>query len=164
LQSLLNSQGQGRFIVVLDPQRRNSDMQPYQGVVPLEGDSVAQVVEHYMRNSEQLDTKLWLGADGSRAAGLLLQRMPGEGGTGASTGSAHDTWERASALAATLEPVELLELDTDTVIHRLFWEETLLTFEPQQVRWHCPCTRERVANMLRMLGRDEVEDILSQRE
>lgn len=164
LQSLLNSQGQGRFIVVLDPQRRNSDMQPYQGVVPLEGDSVAQVLEHYMRNSEQLDTKLWLGADGSRAAGLLLQRMPGEGGTGASTETAHDTWERASALAATLEPVELLELDTDTVIHRLFWEETLLTFEPQPVRWHCPCTRDRVANMLRMLGRDEVEDILSQRE
>lgn len=165
LQSLLNSQGQGRFIVVLDPQRKNADMQPYQGVVPLEGNSVAQVLEHYMRNSEQLDTRLWLGANADHAAGLLLQRMPGQGGTGgASAETTHDTWERAIALAATLDAAELLQVDTDTLIHRLFWEETLLSFDPQQVRWHCPCTRDRVANMLRMLGRDEIEDILSQRE
>lgn len=165
LQSLLNSQGQGRFIVVLDPQRKNADMQPYQGVVPLEGDSVAQVLEHYMRNSEQLDTRLWLNASSDHAAGLLLQRMPGQGGSGPTHDeSTHDTWERAVALASTLEPVELLQLDTDTIIHRLFWEETLLSFDPQPVRWHCPCTRDRVANMLRMLGREEIEDILSQRD
>lgn len=162
LQSLLNSQGQGRFIVVLDPQRRNSDMQPYQGVVPLEGDSVAQVLEHYMHHSEQLDTRLWLGADDNGAAGLLLQRIPQHGGI-ETEATGQDSWERAVALASTLETAELLSLDTDTLIHRLFWEETLRLFEPQAVRWHCPCTRERVANMLRMLGRDEVEDILSQR-
>jgi len=162
LQSLLNSQGQGRFIVVLDPQRKNAAMQPYQGIVPLEGDSVAQVLEHYMRNSEQLDTRLWLAADAGQAAGLLLQRMPDQGGTEAPR-PAHDTWERAVALASTIESGELLSLDTDTLIHRLFWEETLIAFEPQAVSWHCPCTRERVANMLRMLGREEVEDILSQR-
>src|SRR5690606_11791525 len=138
LQSLLNSQGQGRFIVVLDPQRKNADMQPYQGVVPLEGDSVAQVLEHYMRTSEQLDTRLWLSASSDHAAGLLLQRMPGQGGSLPSVGTAHDTWERAIALAGTLESEELLQLDTDTVIHRLFWEETLLSFDPQEVRWHCP--------------------------
>lgn len=163
LQSLLNSQGQGRFIVVLDPQRRNADMQPYQGIVPLEGDSVAQVLEHYMRHSEQLDTRLWLGADNNQAAGLLLQRIPVQGGIESAEASIHDTWERAVALASTLEANELLSLDTDTLIHRLFWEETLSIFEPQTVRWHCPCTRERVANMLRMLGQEEVEDILSQR-
>jgi len=162
LQSLLNSQGQGRFIVVLDPRQRNATMQPYQGVVPLEGDSVAEVLEHYMRTSEQLDTRLWLAADAGHASGLLLQRMPDQGGVqGPEPG--HDTWERAVALASTLEPGELLELDTDTLIHRLFWEESLLAFDPQAVRWHCPCTRERVANMLRMLGQEEVEDILSQR-
>lgn len=164
LQSLLNSQGQGRFIVVLDPQRKNADMQPYQGVVPLEGDSVAEVLEHYMHSSEQLDTRLWLGADATHASGLLLQRIPGQGGTESSIEPTEDTWERAVALASTLEPNELLSLDTDTIIHRLFWEETLFTFDPQPVRWHCPCTRDRVANMLRMLGSDEVEDILSQRE
>jgi len=163
LQSLLNSQGQGRFIVVLDPQRKNSDMQPYQGVVPLEGESVAQVLEHYMRNSEQLETRLWLNADSDQAAGLLLQRMPGQGGTESSAASG-DTWERAVALASTIDANELLQLDTDTLIHRLFWEESLLAFDPLNVRWHCPCTRDRVANMLRMLGRDEIEDILSQRD
>jgi len=163
LQSLLNSQGQGRFIVVLDPRQRNATMQPYQGVVPLEGDSVAQVLEHYMRTSEQLDTRLWLAADAGQASGLLLQRMPDQGGV-QELAPGHDTWERAVALASTLEPGELLELDTDTLIHRLFWEESLLAFDPQAVRWHCPCTRERVANMLRMLGQEEVEDILSQRK
>lgn len=164
LQSLLNSQGQGRFIVVLDPQRKNADMQPYQGVVPLEGDSVAEVLEHYMRNSEQLDTRLWLNADSDHAAGLLLQRMPGQGGTGSAATVSHDTWERTVALASTIDAHELLQLDTDTLIHRLFWEESLLAFDPLKVRWHCPCTRDRVANMLRMLGRDEIEDILSQRD
>lgn len=164
LQSLLNSQGQGRFIVVLDPQRRNADMQPYQGVVPLEGDSVAEVLEHYMRNSEQLDTRMWLNADATRASGLLLQRIPGQGGTESSTQPTYETWERALALAETVGADELLELDSDTLVHRLFWQETLLAFDPQPVKWHCPCSRERVANMLRMLGEDEVEDILSQRE
>lgn len=162
LQSLLNSQGQGRFIVVLDPQRKNATMQPYQGVVPLEGDSVAEVLEHYMRSSEQLDTRLWLAADAERATGLLLQRMPGQGGIEAPA-PADDTWERAVALASTLGADELLRLPTDTLIQRLFWEEAMLSFDPRPVRWHCPCTRERVANMLRMLGQDEIEDILSQR-
>lgn len=164
LQSLLNSQGQGRFIVVLDPQRRNADMQPYQGVVPLEGDTVAEVLEHYMHNSEQLDTRLWLGADANHASGLLLQRIPGQGGSESSIRPDHDTWERAVALAATVQTDELLNLDIDTLIHRLYWEEPLVAFEPQAVRWHCPCTRDRVANMLRMLGQEEIEDILSQRE
>jgi len=163
LQSLLNSQGQGRFIVVLDPHRKSEDMQPYQGVVPLEGSSVAQVLEHYMRQSEQLDTRLWLGANTSHASGLLLQRMPGQGGSDPTATPTQDTWERALALASTIETDELLNLDTDTLIHRLFWEETLLSFDPQTVSWHCPCTRERVGNMLRMLGQDEIEDILSQR-
>src|SRR5690606_1609265 len=150
LQSLLNSQGQGRFIVVLDPQRKNAAMQPYQGVVPLEGESVAQVLEHYMRDSEQLDTRLWLAADAHHTAGLLLQRMPDHGGTEAPR-RAHDTWERAVALGSTIESAELLSLDTDTLIHRLFWEDALVAFDPREVSWHCPCTRERVANMLRML-------------
>ncbi|CAM5331323.1 Hsp33 family molecular chaperone HslO [Eoetvoesiella caeni] len=166
LQSLLNAHGQGRFIVVLDPNRDTTDMQPYQGVVPLEGDTVAQVLELYMRNSEQLDTRIWLAADAVHSAGLLLQRLPGQGGNAAAGHDAEteSTWERAGILAATLKPAELLDLDSDAVIHRLFWEETLIAFPPQDIRWWCPCTRERVADMLRILGRDEVESILSERE
>lgn len=163
LQRLLNSQGQGRFIVLLDPQRKN-DMQPYQGVVPLEGDTVAEVLEHYMHSSEQLDTRLWLGADANHVSGLLLQRIPKQGGSETAHEPEDDTWERAVALASTIEADELLKLDIDTLIHRLYWEDPLLSFDPQPVRWHCPCTRDRVANMLRMLGQAEIDDILSQRD
>lgn len=164
LQSLLNTQGKGRFMVVLDPDRETTDLKPYQGIIPLEGESVAEVLESYMRNSEQLDTRLWLAADAGRAAGVLLQRLPQKGGNPTSESQAHETWERLTALAATLKHEELLELDTDTLIHRLFWQEDLIAYEPQVVRWYCPCTRERVANMLRALGQHEVEDILSERE
>jgi molecular chaperone Hsp33 len=165
LQSLLNTQGKGRFIVVLDPNKETTDLKPYQGVVPLEGESVAEVLRLYMRNSEQLDTKLWLASDSRHASGLLLQRLPDHGGLHTPEQAAHEeTWQRVSHLASTVKPEELLELDTDTLIHRLFWEEDLIAFEPQDVRWHCPCTRERVAGMLRALGRPEIEDILNERE
>ncbi len=161
VQTLLNTQGEGRFTVVLTPRQNNSDFRPYQGVVPLEGDTVAEVLQAYMRGSEQLDTRLWLAADGSRCAGLLLQRLPAQGGQ--SIVDSLETWERALALGSTVQAQELLQVDADTLIHRLFWEEDLLAFDPQSVRWHCPCSRQRVSNMLRMLGRDEVEQILSER-
>ena len=161
LQTLLNANGNGRFIVVLDPNRETTDMQPYQGIVPLEGNSVAQVLEGYMRSSEQLDTRLWLTADARCSAGLLLQRLPGHGGKITATVQ-EETWQRAVILAETLKTQELLDLPSDEVVQRLFWEETLLAFEPQNVRWHCPCTRERVGNMLRMLGAAEIESILSE--
>ncbi|MBV6305283.1 Hsp33 family molecular chaperone HslO [Candidimonas humi] len=161
LQSLLNTGGQGRFVVVLDPGRERPQAQPYQGVVPLGGDTVAEVLELYMRNSEQLDTRLWLAADAQRCAGLLVQRMPGQDDA---QGEALDsTWERACHLAATIQADELLSLDTDTLIHRLFWDESLTELEPRGIRWHCPCTRERVADMLRMLGRAEVDGLLAER-
>lgn len=166
LQTLLNTHGNGRFIVVLDPNRDTTDLKPYQGVVPLEGDSVAQVLELYMRNSEQLDTRMWLASDDSHSAGLLLQRLPDHGGitTDNDSGTPDDTWERICMLASTVKSAELLQLDLDTLIHRLFWQEDLIALPPQDVRWHCPCTRERVANMLRALGREEIEDVLNERD
>ncbi|MYN11543.1 redox-regulated molecular chaperone Hsp33 [Pusillimonas sp. TS35] len=168
LQSLLNTQGKGQFIVVLDPTSRMPGMSPYQGVVPLEGDTVAEVLQAYMRNSEQLDTRLWLAADGQRSAGLLLQKLPRHGGhRGGPEQSdleacADETWSRLTQLAQTVQADELLELDTAALMHRLFWQESLTAFDPQPVRWHCPCSRERVAGMLRTLGREEVEDILQE--
>ncbi len=176
LQSLLNANGSGRFTVLLDP-GRNTDMAPYQGIVPMEGETVAEVLEAYMRNSEQLDTRLWLAADDQRAAGLLLQRLPDAGGiatddAAASAGAIHgsdaerraESWERVSHLASTLTAPELLEVGTDTLIHRLFWQETLAELETSTVKWHCPCSRTRVGNMLRMLGREEIESLLEERE
>ncbi|SOE48495.1 33 kDa chaperonin (Heat shock protein 33) (HSP33) [plant metagenome] len=166
LQSLLNTHGKGRFIVVLDPRDKLPGQTAYQGVVPLEGETVAEVLEHYMLASEQLDTRLWLAADDAKATGVLLQRLPGEGGHGTDTQLASndlDAWDRACHLAGTLKAEELLSTDSDTIIRRLFWEESLLAFEPLPVRWHCPCSKQKVADMLRMLGAKEVESILEER-
>lgn len=121
MQSLLNANGNGRFMVVLDPQRKVPGQQAYQGIVPLEGETVAEALGHYMKASEQLDTQLWLAADEQHAAGLLVQRLPDHGGT--TQGDAAESWSRATHLAATLQPAELLATDTDTLIHRLYWEE-----------------------------------------
>ncbi|NYT65131.1 Hsp33 family molecular chaperone HslO [Alcaligenaceae bacterium] len=165
LQSLLNGNGQGRFIVVLDPDRETAGLQPYQGVVALEGDSVAQVLEDYMRQSEQLDTRLWLAADANNCAGLLLQRLPDTGGITASSTdderSPDDTWDHVCQLAHTVQYEELLTTTPATLIHRLLWEDSLIAFPAQAVTWHCPCNRDRVADMLRMLGEPEVIDLLA---
>lgn len=159
MQELINQSGQGRFIVVLDPSAHNPHMQPYQGIVPLTGESIAEALEDYMLHSEQLDTRIWLHANDHRLVGLLLQKLPGQGGTPAEA-NVEQSWERALHLAATIQPEELRDLHPQTLIHRLFWEEELLELEGNPIQWHCPCSREKVASMLHMLGKDEVEDIL----
>ena len=160
LQSLLNASGNGRCVVILMPDQKNGDFAPYQGIDPLEGDTVAEILEAYMRNSEQLDTRLWLSADANRCAGLLLQRLPGQGGN-QQLSDTLETWERGLSLASTITHDDLLELEAEQLIHRLFWQENLTSYEPQDVNWHCPCSRERVADMLKMLGSAEIEDILT---
>lgn len=161
LQDLLNTDGQGRFMVILDPAKKQAGMPAYQGIVPLDGDTVALVLESYMRNSEQLDTHLWLAADAEHCAGLLLQRLPDEGGRADDT-LVEPCWLRFVHLADTLKGDELLALDSDTLIHRLFWQEDLLAFDPLSIRWQCSCTRERVSRMLRTLGREEIDSILAE--
>lgn len=161
LQSLLNAQGRGRFAVTLDPRIREENRQPWQGIVPFEGDSIAQVLERYMLRSEQLPTRLWLAADAGRAAGMLLQQLPQEGGR-QSAGADPDGWNRMQTLADTLERSELLEISPHDLLTRLFWEETLRGFEPKALRFACGCNRDKVAGMLRMLGVEEVESILAE--
>ena len=175
LQAMLNVHGQGRCSITLDPSERLPGQQPYQGVVPLHGDQreplqqLAQVLEHYMLQSEQLDTRLVLAADDQVAAGLLIQRMPAEGAARMSGERNEDQigrnedFNRIARLAATLTRDELLTLDADTVLHRLFWEEPLVRFEPRRPRFACSCARERVRNMLRSLGADEVHGIIAER-
>ena len=160
LADLVNAQGRGRFVVTLDPRTRSPSRQPYQGIVPFEGDSVAQVLELYMGRSEQVPTRLWLAADGSRATGLLLQRLPEEGGRSA-PGDA-DGWNRLCRLADTLRSPELLELPAGQVLHRLFWQEPLHGFDQRACRFACTCSREKVASMLRMLGEAEVASIITE--
>jgi len=163
LQSMLNPGGTAKFIVVLDPPKHTPGRQAYQGIVPLEGASVAQALEQYMLRSEQLHTRIWLAADSLHCSGLLIQRLPLQGGAQQTEiETADESWARAQHLAQTLTAAEMLSTDQDRLLHRLFWQETLLVFEPRDITWKCSCTQERVADMLRMLGKAEVDDILQE--
>jgi len=174
LEALLNVHGQGRCAITLDPKDRLPGQQPYQGVVPLHGDQreplqqVQQVLEHYMLQSEQLDTRLVLAANDEVAAGLLIQRMPleGEGNLGRRKEDdigLSEHFNRIALLAATLTREELLTLPLERILHRLFWEESLRVFEPATPRFACTCSRERVRNMLRGLGREESDSLIAER-
>ncbi len=161
LQSMVNRSGHGRCAITLDPRDPQPGQQPYQGVVPLEGDTIAQVLESYMHRSEQLDTHLRLAADGGTAAGLLLQKLPREGGRRSADEDA-DAWSRALALAGTLGAAELLAQSPDTLARRLFWQESLEAYAPITPRFQCTCSRDRIGRMLISLGRAEVESIIAE--
>jgi molecular chaperone Hsp33 len=163
---LLNANGKGRFVITLDPLEKMPGQQPYQGIVPLDGENMATIIENYMLRSEQMDTRLWLAADEHVARGLLLQKLPRHSGKDdqVAQGSEADdleTWNRAVVLASTLKQDELLATDIATLMNRLFWEETIRVFDPAHPSFHCSCTREKVGNMLKMLGREEVESALA---
>ncbi len=179
LQDMVNAGGQGRCAITLDARNRPPGQQPYQGVVPLVDAagvplaSLAGVIEHYMRQSEQLDTTLVLAADEQVAAGLLIQRLPVQGQGNLSLSSVarddeaeaeEDDYRRIAMLARSLKREELLGLDADTILRRLFWEQRLLRFEPRAgasgPRFACSCSRERMAAMLESLGADEAQSIL----
>ena len=166
LGDLLNVNRRGRFVITLDPLEKMPGQQPYQGIVPLDGADMATVIENYMLRSEQMDTKLWLAADDQVSRGLLLQKLPRHSGKDdqsqqASVEEDLETWNRAVVLGSTLKREELLSTDIQTLLNRLFWEETIRVFDPQHPQFHCSCTREKVGNMLKMLGQPEVEAALA---
>lgn len=184
LEQLLNVNGGGRCAITLDPKDRMPGQQPYQGVVPLQDAQerrfarLSTVLQHYMLQSEQLDTVLVLAADDKVAAGLMIQRMPvkGEANLAAATESEsagqdaiglNEEYNRIATLAASLTRDELLTLDVETILRRLFWEEKLMRFVPQQdeerPRFSCTCSRQRVSAMLTSLGVEEIDSILEER-
>ncbi|HEB97975.1 MAG TPA: Hsp33 family molecular chaperone HslO [Thiotrichales bacterium] len=143
--------GDARLVITIDP---GEGRERYQGIVPVEGEaSLAGALASYFRQSEQLETRLWLAADEHRAAGMLLQSLPGE------TEDA-DAWDRTTHLGTTLTDGELLSLDHREILRRLFHEEDVRLFETEPVSFRCGCSRERIENVLRGLGYDEVTDIL----
>ena len=178
LSEMVNANNEGKCAITLDPLNKKPGQQAYQGVVPLFDDQrnklnkFSDVLQHYMLQSEQLDTTLVLAANDTTAAGLLIQRLPikGEGNLAAKAsmededeiGRSED-YNRISILAASLTPDELLNLDAETILRRLFWEEKLVRFEPLTPSFACSCNRERVSNMIRSLGTEEVESILAER-
>lgn len=184
---LINAGNQARCAITLDPEVKFQGQQPYQSIVPLYGDlgdpleSFASVLEHYMLQSEQLDTKLVLAANESMAVGILIQRMPIKGENnlaGALTKfepsssenedqiGKNEDFNRIATLTASIKNEELLTLSIDEILHRLFWQEPIARYEPANPapRFQCTCSRERVANTIRSLGQSEAERMIEERE
>jgi molecular chaperone Hsp33 len=145
---------QGHCIITLDTKHS----EPYQGIVPIEGKNIAEMLENYMRRSQQIDTRLWLSCDGTIAAGLLVQKLPEQEAIDA------DAWQRITMLADTITPQELKNESAERILTRLFHEEDVRLFEAKPTRFYCQCTRENVGKMLQMLGIEEIESILSEQE
>lgn len=144
--------GQGHMALTIDPGQGG---ERYQGIVALQGERLADALQDYFERSEQLPTRLWLAAGEQGVGGLLLQALPGDVPD-------PDAWERTVALADTLTCSELLEVPAEELLHRLYHEEDVRLFEREPVGFHCGCSRERVGEMIRGLGRAEAETIIAE--
>ena len=149
--------GGGQLAITIDP----LEGQRYQGIVPLDGHSLAASLEHYFEQSEQLATRFWLAADDHGAAGMLLQQLPEKLTTVPE--HRHNNWAHICSLANTVEGSELLQLATPQLLHRLFHEDPLRLFEPTPVRFQCSCSAERSQNALLALGVEDLESLLEER-
>ncbi len=145
--------GKGHLALTIEPEAG----EPYQGIVALEQDHLAGMLETYFQQSEQLKTRLWLFADNHCAAGLLIQELPGQAEN-------KEDWERIEMLADTVTEEELLNLDSDEMLYRLFNEEKVRVFDPESVNFSCSCSRHKISHTLTSLGREELEAILQERE
>ncbi|MGB1236611.1 MAG: Hsp33 family molecular chaperone HslO [Pseudomonadales bacterium] len=148
-QNFLELLGSGHLVITIDP----ASGQRYQGFVPLERETLAQCLEDYFERSEQLKSKFMLAADEGRAAGFMLQALP-------SSTKTPQQWEHLSLLAQTLSEQELLSVEAELLLYRLFHEDKCRLFEPQAISFRCDCSRERSARALKLMGRDELDDII----
>jgi len=129
--------------------------QPYQGIVAVPEGSVASALEEYFTRSEQLDTRIWLAVGDHCCSGMMLQKLPGQP-------IDSDSWNRISALASTVTNREMLDLEANELLRKLFFEESVRLFEPEPVRFGCRCSKQKVGQMLRGLGEDEANSIIEQ--
>ena len=144
----------GQLAITVDPVKG----QRYQGIVPLVGNSLAQSLDAYFEQSEQLHTRFWLASDGSQAAGMLLQQLPAQ--LEPEPAARERQWEHVCALAATVQPVELLDMAAERMLYRLFHEDPVRIFSARPLEFRCTCSQERTLNALFSIGAAEVEDIL----
>lgn len=143
--------GHGQLVITIEPEKGNR----YQGIVPLDKPQLAQCLEDYFEQSEQLPTRIVLAADTHKAAGFLLQVLPGKG-----TDEDSENWNRITHLGSTLTSEELLTLDNETLLYRLYHEESVRFYEPSELSFHCDCSRERSLIALQSVPADELDDIL----
>lgn len=139
------------FVLTLQPK----DAEPWQGVVPLEGGSIAQMLINYTKRSEQLETQIVLASSDDACGGLLVQRLPETEPDAAS-------WEHVGTLVQTLTPEELTGLDAQHVLYRLFHETPPRVFDPESIEFACTCSRGKVSDMLLMLGGEEVGGVVAE--
>lgn len=145
--------GEGALTLTLDQAGMRL---PYQSHVPLQGETLAAVFEHYLAQSEQAPTRLWLAANHEKAAGLFLQALPGAALRDA------DGWNRVQVLADTVRPDELLGLGSIKLIERLFAEEDVRVYDPRPVSYHCPYDPDKIYAMLHSVGQAECETIIAE--
>ncbi|GJL83138.1 MAG: 33 kDa chaperonin [marine bacterium B5-7] len=149
--------GEGKLVITIEPDDGNR----YQGIVNFEQGSLARALENYFRQSEQLNTRLWLAADARRAGGLMLQCLPPRENLPSIPVSEED-WQRVTLLAETVRNEELLDLEASQTLTRLFHEEEVRTFDPRSLRFHCSCSRERSANAIKFLGFDDAMTLIDE--
>jgi molecular chaperone Hsp33 len=174
LSDLINPDGQGRLVITLDPSDRKPGQNPYQGIVALSDDgkpvkSIAEAITLYMRDSEQLETRLWLASDEDSCGGLLLQRLPNMGGQlKMDDEMAAEGWSRLQMLSDTVTNEELLSLEPKVLMNRLYLDESahhgVRSFDERPIKFGCRCSRIKVADMLKMLGEEEVSSILLEKD
>ncbi len=146
----------GQLAITIDP----TGGQRYQGIVPLQEGSLALSLDSYFQRSEQLNTRIWLAADGQRASGLLLQQLPSQVKPANEQRQQH--WDHVCALAATAKDSEMLALTDETFLYRLYHEDPLRLFAPRAVKFRCSCSRERTRNALSALDPAEILDLLEE--
>src|ERR1700735_3503115 len=155
--------GAGNLTVTLET---DDGAQRYQGIVPIADGPLAESLQVYFENSEQLPTRLWLYADAHGASGMLLQRLPFAEVSGArivDLAAVDDAWRRVQLIGETLTPEELRTLADAEILHRLFNEDDVRLYEPAPVYFRCRCSRERVGGMLQSLGEAETRSVLAER-
>ena len=152
----------GQFVITLDPTKGETNQgQIYQGIVPIEGNTIAEMLQNYMLRSQQIDTSLWLHCDGENSAGMLLQKLPKSAGNDPYIQD-EDAWNRMNHLAHTITHEELQNLAPETLLTRLFAEENIRLYDAKPTQFYCSCSKTKVGSMLRMLGKDEVNSILAE--
>jgi len=159
-QGLENIFGTGHMAITIEP----PSGEPYQGIVSLDGEHIQDAIDNYFKQSEQLNTRLWLAADKNTCSGFLLQELPAEKQNCSSNpeNSQHNDWQHALALGDTLSKEELIKLPTKTLLHRLFHEDDIRLFEPAPLRFYCSCSSQRIEKMIIALGQREAENILAE--
>jgi molecular chaperone Hsp33 len=149
--NLKEMMGQGHLVITIE----SEISEPYQGIVPLEQPTLAGLLETYFKQSEQLETRLWLFANQSHAAGLLIQELPDQE-------NYQKDWERISMLANTITEQEMLTLDSEEILHRLFHEEQVRLFDPVTIEFACHCSKDKTAETLTALGQQELQQLLKE--